>query len=1204
MIFCVLSTQIEHQRFPFEHCLSPAYSLHAIDCAMLTPLCSILSPLLTHSDNVSAEIALGTSPGSLDIAPWEACLCDRLTEAIEAEVPFQAVLQRAKEAVQRHSKWLTQAGIARMVQAALARSVDSRATVDLYAALDLIDSIATFSALPAESMAQVIRFIAYVYYQGTRMNKHKGLAQKAWVVLQHILQSHMRNQAMVALLAVPRCASTEQNKTGFAAASGSLKMIQEKFPLGDDEGSDLPAVSVFELLPSLSDVAHGSGEVLREQVMSLLIRILMDSSARSEMMRTASWQTFMHTLELCDVTDADKVSHTLSTLLLHQSELLPPRTLRRLGHIFLTADWPLTDAMWTEMVDTADLLPDTSLHTGTRAELFASLCAKSENQDRLVELVEIEVEALRSIEEQSIWDSCVGRYVAATEAEVTSAPASIACANAVASLVYFAFKAQEDLENFAWCIHRTLKAAQKIASGACRPESRTRALHILGRIRAAIDGATYLVADETADGAMAGSTMPCSVLAADIPLDQYFYQTLDTLDTDAKLQDQQVLNCVFAILPEQLANLSLFASRPAVPKAVYTIASTRLTSAENKHAVSYVHLLNTLISYRALFSATEERQLVGILINHAGSSDTTVSKGCIHALTICCHELPETVTRQLEDIIQKMHRMVTQRHLAVHVLEFLTGLSRLPVLYSNFRFDDFKRIFGVSFSYLDSMRNAAPDRRSHPSDKASSSERDLQQGLPQYVYALAHHVIVFWYFAVRESDRPAIKEFVTNRLTYTTTDGIEVLEDQALVTIDLMDSVDAEVEIHKPFDNIMPGEVFDEKIDGKLCIRNRLFGLLLISTHTSLRTGKTLVTVRRPSGTFKTLIQSNKPNPASTPSAIRPKSHIGDEWLGEPIATSMDNDVHPIFEDDVDGRIYGNVYVPKAGSVLGSPDVLELPVIPAVGSAITIFDRTPGLDSHKAGVIYIGEGQTTEAEAFGNSSGSPDYWKFLHGLGTLRPLRGSTFNSQGLDKRDDLDGKHAFVWHNEVTELVYHVTTMMPPDPYDENATIWKKKKHTGNDYVNIIFNNSGLPFRFDMFPSQFDYVYIVITPSVRTTFLQARTHQDSPGAGFYRIEVMTRDDFPAISSAYEPKMVSAASLPVYVRNLALNACIFAEVWANKDLSDYRSSWRERLRQIRQLRERYTPKLGIPTADPKDKGKGKEREDGKGRTILASWLKK
>jgi hypothetical protein len=172
----------------------------------------------------------------------------------------------------------------------------------------------------------------------------------------------------------------------------------------------------------------------------------------------------------------------------------------------------------------------------------------------------------------------------------------------------------------------------------------------------------------------------------------------------------------------------------------------------------------------------------------------------------------------------------------------------------------------------------------------------------------------------------------------------------------------------------------------------------------------------------------------------------------------------------------------------------------------------------------------------------------------------------------------------------------------DEMAVTAKKKRHTGNDYVNIVFNNSGEPFRFDMFPSAFNYVYIVITPSVRTTFLQTRTHtMQTPVADrFYRVEVMTRDDFPGISSASEPKMISGASLPRYVRNLALNACIFAEVWVNKDVQDYRSSWRERLSQIRRLRDRFGPKEVKPIED----GKGKEKENhrGSGKSVLASWI--
>ena len=42
--------------------------------------------------------------------------------------------------------------------------------------------------------------------------------------------------------------------------------------------------------------------------------------------------------------------------------------------------------------------------------------------------------------------------------------------------------------------------------------------------------------------------------------------------------------------------------------------------------------------------------------------------------------------------------------------------------------------------------------------------------------------------------------------------------------------------------------------DGRLVTRHRLVGLLLISTQTALRTGRTLATIRRPSGTAQRLL--------------------------------------------------------------------------------------------------------------------------------------------------------------------------------------------------------------------------------------------------------------------------------------------------------------------------------------------------------------
>jgi hypothetical protein len=238
-----------------------------------------------------------------------------------------------------------------------------------------------------------------------------------------------------------------------------------------------------------------------------------------------------------------------------------------------------------------------------------------------------------------------------------------------------------------------------------------------------------------------------------------------------------------------------------------------------------------------------------------------------------------------------------------------------------------------------------------------------------------------------------------------------------------------------------------------------------------------------------------------------------------------------------------------------------------VQRAIHSFDRTSALDSHKAGVIYIGEEQKTEEEIFQNVQGSPDYIEFIKDLGNLRRLKGATFNTQGLDRIEDADGRHAIVWDNDVTELVFHITTLMPNDE-DASLNTANKKRHIGNDFVNIIFNNSGLPFDINTFPSQFSAVYIVITPSARITFLQTRhTASTAKKDRFYRVHVLTRPGYPSISSAAEEKVISGLSLPGYVRNLALNECVFSQMWSQA--GEFASSWRSRLAQIRRLRDRY-----------------------------------
>jgi hypothetical protein len=54
--------------------------------------------------------------------------------------------------------------------------------------------------------------------------------------------------------------------------------------------------------------------------------------------------------------------------------------------------------------------------------------------------------------------------------------------------------------------------------------------------------------------------------------------------------------------------------------------------------------------------------------------------------------------------------------------------------------------------------------------------------------------------------------------------------------------------------------------------------------------------------------------------------------------------------------------------------------------AISILDRTPSIDLHKIGIVYISNHQSTEIEILTNQIGSPNYEKFLLNIGSKFPL--------------------------------------------------------------------------------------------------------------------------------------------------------------------------------------------------------------------------
>jgi Domain of unknown function (DUF3384)/Rap/ran-GAP/Tuberin len=644
--------------------------------------------------------------------------------------------------------------------------------------------------------------------------------------------------------------------------------------------------------------------------------------------------------------------------------------------------------------------------------------------------------------------------------------------------------------------------------------------------------------------------------------------------------DWEIFSFILVHLPSQLTNQALF--RAAVPqiKLLRNVICQQIKNSsfheppissglrKSDVAVCLFQLLTIVMSYHKEFSRNEEDEIVKMFVQGMNTWERA-AKCCIHALSICCHELPNSVRPVLVDTLHRMSQIITQSHVAVHILEFLACLARLPDLYSNFREDDYRIVFMICFRYLQYAREKAQDTRSTANRNSTSISRNTSapadglralldnsphpsaaaDDLPQYVYALTYHNITFWFLCLRLPDRASQVSWIIKNLVWTDISGRQEVDEQAQVTMNFMQRT-----AYADIDESAADPTFTTERFGEIVKKTWLIGLSIITIEQATRGGRAQVTKRQPSGTSHYIVYEK---------FERPPAH---QVVSMPEAAKESVDADP------------NIVLPNHLLVqLTAPRLLTsdsarpipLPDDDMIRRAISTFDRIPTVDCHKVGVIYIGENQTHETEILANVMGSSDYTDFLSGLGIPTKLQGATFNTQGLDRQYNTDGEYTFCWRDRVTEMVFHVTTLMPTN-LDHDPRCSNKKRHIGNDYVNIIFNNSGHPFRFDTFPSEFNFVYIVITPESRASFISTRLRSETYAeTTFYKVQVMSKKGFPEISPAAETKIMSLKALPDFIRLLALNASVFSLVWANRAGGEHMSPWRNRLREIVRLREKY-----------------------------------
>jgi uncharacterized protein DUF3384/tuberin len=281
-------------------------------------------------------------------------------------------------------------------------------------------------------------------------------------------------------------------------------------------------------------------------------------------------------------------------------------------------------------------------------------------------------------------------------------------------------------------------------------------------------------------------------------------------------------------------------------------------------AICLFHILTMLIGYNEHFAKSEVDDIVKMFILGIGSWDGT-SKWCIHALSLCCHEIPLSVSKSLGDILLKMSQIITQQKIAMHILEFLCSLARLPEIYKNCTEHEYRMLFAVSFRYLEWARHQrqkseeTTNTLSPPTVKGNKRYSDsirelkvptepddpqkdkLDADLPQYVYALAYHVITFWFMALKLQDRPLFMQLIAKNLMYEESPGKFVIEDQGMVTLDMMERI-----AYSDRDETAYSPDFAKPTDGEIQKQTWIVGMSLLTIETAGRSGLSQLIRRRP----------------------------------------------------------------------------------------------------------------------------------------------------------------------------------------------------------------------------------------------------------------------------------------------------------------------------------------------------------------------
>uniref|UniRef100_A0A6G1SBK3 Tuberin n=1 Tax=Aceria tosichella TaxID=561515 RepID=A0A6G1SBK3_9ACAR len=243
-------------------------------------------------------------------------------------------------------------------------------------------------------------------------------------------------------------------------------------------------------------------------------------------------------------------------------------------------------------------------------------------------------------------------------------------------------------------------------------------------------------------------------------------------------------------------------------------------------------------------------------------------------------------------------------------------------------------------------------------------------------------------------------------------------------------------------------------------------------------------------------------------------------------------------------------------------DPIPLPKDKKFDIALSNFDLITPYETHKVGLVYVGKNQAeNRAAILSNKFGSPRYYEFLSQIGTciiLNDIDPEIYFVGGLDVKGE-DGKYAYFWKDNVTQVIFHVATFMLARDNDPQCN--NKNRHIGNDHVCIVFNDSGAPFKLSTIKGtgQFIKACVVVVPLDDDT-------------NFVDVEVLP--ELKSIVGDIESRILSNLSAALYARQISIHLNLASKIFERRHCEGffskepYVSNWVERLRCIKRIRQR------------------------------------